>query len=102
MGYDATITCPTPKCVDAVTKYGDAYKRVTDKEFSKHPTCEGCGGKLVEGEWRHVCKSCGQKVEPGQLGGLFVPHLCPSCLAHKRATGRKCSRCNKADIDCCC
>ena len=100
--YDRNIICPTPRCVEYVEKYGDAYKRVTDTEFNKHPTCEGCGGKLIDGQWQHKCKKCGQDVEPGQLGGLFVPHLCPSCLDRARKTGARCPSCRKADIDCCC
>lgn len=102
MGYDTSIACPTPICVETIAKHGDAYKRVADTTYNKHPTCEGCGGKLIDGQWVHTCQSCGQSVEPGSLGGLFVPHLCPKCLAHKRATDRKCTRCNQPNIDCCC
>jgi hypothetical protein len=99
VAYDPGTECPTPSCVEMAEKYGG---RVTDTQYHKNPTCECCGGQRVDSQWKHTCKKCGKNVEPGQLGGLFVPHLCPDCLAHRRATDVKCSRCRQPDIDCCC
>lgn len=50
------------------------------------------------------CKQCGQHTD--KLVGLFVPHLCVSCLDKEREAdikaGRICRLCHKPYCDCCC
>ena len=104
MAYDTSIQCPTPKCIDAVKRYGDRYLMVSARPG--RTICELCGGILVDGEWIHRCSKCKEDVEPGQLCGLFTPHKCPGC---EEATaeaeirrGDVCRMCNQPYSRCCC
>jgi hypothetical protein len=99
MPYMPDMKCPTPSCIERADK---GEHRVADTTYRKHPCCESCGGELIDGAWVHKCKMCGTIVEPGQLSGLFVPHLCDTCIAIRRANDHKCSMCRKPMIDCCC
>ena len=61
--------------------------------------CQTCGGFYQYGVWHHNGKQCGVEVQPGELVGLFVPHLCQRCytaaLAKDRARGNVCGLCGK-------
>lgn len=109
----STIRCSTPRCVSDIEKYGERYHDVTPVREGEEPRvagatdkCGRCGGFLVDGIWRHVCKSCGAEVQPGELRGFFVPHRCASCdeelVAKQRAEGDVCRRCHTVTAYCCC
>lgn len=113
------IHCTTPSCVKAIEISGDRYHNVYDLEQPYTSTrapvfmpdavarCESCGGYTDgKGNWKHVCVACGTEVKPGELTGLFVPHLCKDCMratveADKKA-GRVCSLCRRPYSLCCC
>lgn len=52
MAYDHTIDCPTPRCAEAIAKYGDHYRAVSVTD--ECTLCERCGGiRQEDGTWLH-------------------------------------------------
>lgn len=107
MSNKSETRCPTEKCVKAIEEYGEHYHGVYDSKWHDSVICERCGGKLNDkGEWYHQCSMCKKMLEPGQLVGLFVPHLCKECLESvresQRQSGSVCRMCRKVYADCCC
>ena len=106
------IRCATTRCVNDVAQHGEHYHDVhsvrTPPVFMVDATamCERCGGHTNGTDWKHVCKSCGKEVQPGELTGLFVPHLCVTCEKRKAdeqiARGAVCRGCSKPFARCCC
>lgn len=98
--------CQTPKCLENFAKGYWANDRAVMVRHVDVPTCQYCGGKWIGGQWVHRCSKCKAVVEPGQLVGLFVPHLCGACLekalAADRAAGRICRMCHVERTMCCC
>jgi len=95
--------CPTPICKEAVANNKN-YKRVY---ISNGVTrCDYCGGVYKDGKWEHKCSRCGKEVKPGELCGLFVPHLCNECeeaVAREGiASGDVCGMCGKPRSRCYC
>jgi hypothetical protein len=113
MTINKNIRCETEKCINAIVKYGEQYHRVHDA-YEYPPlfmpdaiaVCEQCGGHTNGKEWSHVCKGCGKTVNPGELVGLFVPHLCKECLnkaiENDKRAGRICRMCHEPYCLCCC
>ena len=68
--------------------------------------CESCGGYTDGITWKHVCQKCNKEVQPGELCGLFVPHLCKECEQAKadsdRRSGNVCRICRQPRSRCCC
>jgi len=66
--------------------------------------CEACGAKRINGKWTKKCERCGKIVNA--LHGLFVPHLCKSCLdivvENDRKIGNVCLMCRQPRSLCCC
>jgi hypothetical protein len=77
-------------------------KEYGDKGYSNK--CERCGAKEINGKWVKICGRC--KSEVTELHGLFVPHLCKSCLdiivENDRRTGNICLLCRQPRSLCCC
>ena len=101
------VTCETPKCIDHAAKWGSkpsAYYLPTVPDHMPDVThiCQHCGGVYNGERWDHVCSKCGATVQPGELVGLFVPHLCQGCLDEQVKHDRKCSLCGKPVSLCCC
>ncbi len=100
MGNLANVICP--HCQSGEEVYAASWEPDRGKGM-----CERCGGKWWGNEdWRYTCTRCETSVNPGELVGLFVPHLCKSCLkeriAEDKALGRRCSMCSKTYTECCC
>ena len=115
MSEKSEIKCTTQRCRDSIAKYGERYHRVYDRGDDRgKPSfmpdaiaqCEGCGGYTNGTTWKHTCQKCGKDVDPGQLTGLFVPHLCHDCertIAEKEKTsGNVCLMCRQPRSRCCC
>lgn len=115
MTTKSRIRCNTPRCMAAIEKYGEHYHSVYDKDPHMAPDfctnaiarCERCGGWTPDGRtFIHKCADCHTDVEPGELVGLFVPHLCTIC--EQKVTDdnisrhRVCSLCRKPYNRCCC
>lgn len=111
----SSIKCTTPRCVEAIEKYGEHYHGVHDvgswfPGSERMPDavakCERCGGVTNGEKWLHACAMCGKEVEPGKLVGFFVPSRCSECdakvVAEQRADGRVCGRCGQVIAYCCC
>ena len=105
------LVCATPKCIDAIIKWGAHYHSVYPgqgnwKNESIIANCNRCGGGWNGKEWIHACHMCGVAVEPGALKGFFVPHRCDECdkkvVAADKAAGRICGRCKTVFSYCCC
>jgi hypothetical protein len=106
------LRCATPKCADAIAKYGELYHNVHSIEKAPEHVpdstarCERCGGYHNGTEWKHVCKMCKAPVEAGELVGYFVAHRCKACdvkvVAAEKARGAWCNRCNNTFSYCCC
>ena len=66
--------------------------------------CERCGAQNINGKWVLVCQRCSKEVK--ELHGLFVPHLCKTCMeeviAIDRKTGNICGMCRAPRSLCCC
>jgi hypothetical protein len=86
-GIRETVKCP-------ICGYENAYKDV----------CDMCGARVVDGEWKVICRECNKEVD--KLYGLFVPHMCKECYDKEKERqikcGERCSLCGKPYIDCCC
>lgn len=106
--------CITDRCRQNLEKYGEVYDRVGILKFEEPPEfmpdaiakCQFCGGYTNGTIWVHVCFACNKEMQPGELVGLFVPHLCPDCersAAEKQITNREvCGICRQPYIRCCC
>lgn len=96
--------CQTNKHV--VLSTGNTFNKKGVREtVPDHMLCEGCGAIQAEnGGWNLHCKQCG--CNPPKLVGLFVPHLCESCLAieleSERSAGHVCGMCGQPYGNCCC
>ena len=110
------IRCVTPKCIKVIKEHGEQYHKVYDKsKYVNIPTyipkeaiaqCQFCGGYTDGTTWWHTCQECKKIVNPGELTGLFVPHVCEECsiiLTQKeRKSGKVCSMCRQVYRNCCC
>lgn len=105
--------CETPRCMESIEKYGEQYHMVYDRMNSTWvpegliAKCSRCGGVMrEEGVWEHKCKKCGKDVEPGELIGLFVPHVCHVCenkvVETEIKIGNVCRMCRQPWSRCCC
>ncbi len=95
--------CPTPRC----NEYGRADHVYPEPAKPGTFRCDACGGQTTDGEtWIHKCARCGVIVKPGELTGLFVPHLCRPCeeavAKEDVARGHVCGMCRKPYSRCCC
>jgi hypothetical protein len=94
------LKCPTQRCIDMILQYGERHNRVSGNR------CESCGGIFKDGKWEHKCVTCKKEVNPGELTGLFVPHLCISCkevlFKKERESGQVCSMCRQVYSNCYC
>lgn len=115
MTEKSAIRCTTPRCVSDIAAYGERYHSVHPVKPGQAPAtaagatakCDHCGGfHLADGTWKHVCKSCGTDVQPGELRGYYVPHRCQACddklVAAQHARGDVCRRCHTVTAYCCC
>lgn len=115
MSKKSDVLCKTSRCIELREKYAGRYLNVyeyfDEGALKDSPPynyrCEGCGGTSMDGEiWEHVCKSCGITVEPGELCGLFVPHVCKGCekktAENEIKRGAVCGMCRKPFSRCCC
>ena len=114
MTEKSAIRCTTPRCVSDIAAYGEHYHSVTavapgfagEQVPGATEQCSHCGGYHLNGTWKHVCKSCGTEVQPGQLRGFFVPHRCQACddklVAAQHARNQVCRRCHTVIAYCCC
>lgn len=99
----SAVKCETPRCVEAIEKWGAHYHSVHDNTNGTQ-LCERCGAIRKDGKWTKTCRICNKLVE--ELRGLFVPSRCIPCdtTLHERETksGNYCSLCKQLRIDCCC
>ncbi len=108
MSEKSKVRCATPRCIELIANYGESYHRVYDEQNASTviAKCEGCGGKFNGDIWLHVCQKCKVDVNPGELTGLFVPHLCRLCeqkvANNEIACGSVCRMCHKPYSRCCC
>lgn len=112
MSEKSTTRCPTPRCIDSIEKWGDNYHAVYEKgakeRYGENAVlwCERCGGWFDGTTWHHECAECKIEVSPGELVGLFVPHLCRDCerkTAEREArNGNVCLMCHQPYSRCCC
>lgn len=113
MTINKDIRCENPTCIASIEKYGEQYHSVYDLYSTPPPfmpeaiaICEHCGGYTDGKKWVYICKKCGKSVNPGELVGLFVPHLCQECLddivESDRKNGNICTLCHKPRSLCCC
>lgn len=101
--------CPTPHC-QGLARRGKPpeYCDVRGIPHVRDAThrCECCGGLWTGREWVHRCAKCSVTVSPGELRGMFVPHLCTACnqriVDAERAAGRICSTCQNVRSYCYC
>ena len=107
------IRCATDTCRQSIEKYGEHYHavvdavKVMDSGYKAIARCELCGGYTSDGkEWEHQCSRCKKHVQPGELRGLFVPHLCKECeqaIADRDIqSGNICTMCGDPRSRCCC
>lgn len=104
MSEKSAVRCTTPKCIEAIQKWGEHYHSV--HTLGDVEQCDRCGGKFDGQKWLHKCKQCGTEVEPGALTGFFVPHSCKSCMdkvvEQQKRDGKICGRCKTVFAFCCC
>jgi hypothetical protein len=99
-----TIVCLRSECIKHAKEWGGRV--VTAKGDTAR--CERCGGSTADGgkTWTWTCAECETQVQPGELHGLFVPHLCRACLDRivkaERASGQLCRMCRQPYSLCCC
>ncbi len=107
------IRCTTPSCVSAIERYGEHYHKVDpiktappDAMPDATHRCSMCGGYTNGKDWVHQCASCDKLLGPGELKGLFVPHLCADCEQAAAddciRRGHVCTLCRKPYSRCCC
>jgi hypothetical protein len=100
------MNCTRQECLDYSKKYRGGKSSVFDSTGLGLLVCETCGGSFKDGVQQWVCGKCGKEQEPGTLVGLFVPHLCKSCLESIRqyeiTTGKICRLCRHPYCECCC
>lgn len=103
----SNIRCETPSCINAIQKYGEIYHRVYSHTTNgADACCEQCGAVHYPDGWKSVCEKCKRDVLPGELVGLFVPHLCKECekaVADEDVKrGNICGMCREPRSRCCC
>lgn len=102
------LICPNPPCQQGRNRV--SYLKGREKpDFMKNAIalCESCGTYIDgKGVWKSVCAVCKKEVDIGGLRGLFVPHLCPTCLGvlieKQKKEGKVCSLCKQPYCLCCC
>lgn len=114
MSKPLDIRCPTPFCQKRVEELGDSGNRVYSYTWDYRvpvdikicARCDSCGGLTDGASWYHVCSVCGKRVDPGELRGLFVPHMCSDCVKKKAEEeikkGHVCGFCRNPFSQCCC